>query len=182
MAADQNVLVVLLEDGERTELRRAIARRSNEAQNVRVVAPTKLGTLRWLTSDENDARADAWDRAAKAAWLLSDQGSIDVEQGDADPVLAVEDALRTFPAEEILIVGADDPALELSLSELGVPVSRVGGAGPPERTDELREGARRIAEGRSQVSPFAFLAGVNLALLAGVAAIILIVLLAIWLS
>lgn len=180
--ADQNVLVVLLEDGEQTELRRAIARRSDDAQNVRVVAPTKVGTLQWLTSDEDDARTDARDRAADAAWLLSDQGRIEIERGDTDPVLAVEDALRTFPAEEILIVGADDPALELSLGELGVPVSRIGGAGPPERSDELREGARRIAEGRSPASPFALLAGVNVTILAVVGVIVLLVVLAIWLS
>jgi hypothetical protein len=179
---DQNVLVVLLEDGDRTELRRAISRRSDDAQNVRVVAPTKLGTLQWLTSDEDESRADARARASTAGWLLSDQGRIDVERGDADPVLAVEDALRTFPAEEILIVGAGDPALERSLSGLGVPVSRVGGAGPPERADELREGARKVAQGRTEASPFAVLAGVNLAIAAVVAAIILIVVLAIWLS
>jgi len=180
--ADQNVLVVMLEDGGQAELRRAIARRSDDAQNVRVVAPTKVGTLQWLTSDEDGARTDARDRAEDAAWLLSDQGRIEVERGDTDPVLAVEDALRTFPAEEILIVGAGDPALEQSLGALGVPVNRVGGAGPPERGDELREGARKVAEGRSPATPFALLAGLNVAIAAVVAVIVLIVVLAIWLS
>src|SRR6185437_7090465 len=72
LMGDQKVLVVLLEDGDRTELRRAIARRSDDAQNVRVVAPTKLGTLQWLTSDEDEPRADARARASTAGWLLAD--------------------------------------------------------------------------------------------------------------
>lgn len=178
--ATENLLVVLLEGGSRAELQQAIAERGGEP-NVRVVAPAAVGKLEWLTSDEDAARAAADRRAARAAATLEDQASTEVEQGDTDPVLAVEDALRTFPAEEILIVGGEDDAvLELSLLPLGLPVTRVGAARSPERGDGVVRGARRVAEGRSPATPFAFLAGVNLVVLLVAAAIVLLVVLAIW--
>lgn len=181
-ADDRNVLVVLLEGGRRTELRRAVARRSPEPQRVRVVAPARLGKLEWLTSDEDAARAGAEQRAEQAEWALADQGRIEVEPGDPDPVQAVEDALRTFRPSEILIVGGEeDAALQLSLEEFGVPVRRVGGSGPPEAGDEVRRDAQRVAQGRSEHSPFALLAGVNVVVLAVVAVIIVLAVLAIWL-
>jgi hypothetical protein len=177
----QNVLVVLLEDGRAPELRRALSRRGDD-KSVHVVAPASVGKLQWLTSDEDAAREEASERAAGVIWALSDQGQVDVEQGDADPFQAVEDALREFPADEILIVGGeDDAALELSLGELGLPVSRARGARPPEHRDEVRRDARRITDGRSQATPFAVLAGVNLALLAVVALVVIVVVLAFWL-
>ena len=178
---DRNVLVVLLDGCRRAELRRAVARRSPEPQRVRVVVPARLGTLEWLTSDEDAARAGAERRAEQAEWALSDQGRIEIEAGEPDPVQAVEDALRTFSPSEILVVGApDDGALQLSLEEFGIPVRRVGGTGPPEPGDEVRRDATRVARGRSQSSPFVLLAGVNLAVLAVVALIVLLVVVAIW--
>ncbi len=179
---EQNVLVLLLEDGRAPELRRALARRAREP-NVHVVAPARVGTLQWLTSDEDAARQEASDRAAGAVWALSDQSEVEVEQGDTDPFQAVEDALREFRADEILIVGGDDdPALELSLEELGLPVRRARGSRrPPERQDEVKREARRVAGGRSQATPFALLAGVNLVLIIALALVILIVALALWL-
>jgi hypothetical protein len=150
--SEQNILVVLLEDGHTPELRQALARRGNEA-NVHVIAPARVGRLQWLTSDENAAREQASERAAGAVWALADQGRVGVEQGDVDPVQAVEDALREFPAHEILIVGgSDDAALDLSLVEFGLPVHRADGSRPPERGDELRRVVRRVAEGRKAVS------------------------------
>jgi hypothetical protein len=124
-----------------------------------------------LTWEEDVARAVGNKRAARAASMLEDQASTEVEQGDTDPVLAVEDALRTFPAQEILIVGGEDDAvLELSLLPLGLPVSRVAAARPPEAGDHLGRSARRVVEGRSPATPFALLAGVNLVVLLAVLA------------
>jgi len=177
-----SVLVVLLEGGSRSELRRAVSRRSDETQTVRIVAPASVGKLEWLTSDEDAARDDARERGADAAGAISDQGRIAVERGDADPVQAVEDALRTFTPDEILVVGGSfDGALELSLGEFGIPVRRIGAMGPPVPADETRRTARDVAQGRKPATPFAFLAGVNVFVLAIVAVIVLLAVLAIWL-
>ena len=177
-----NVLVVLLEGGSRSELRRAVSRRSDDSQTVRIVAPASVGKLEWLTSDEDAARKDARERGAEAAWAILDQGRIAVERGDVDPVQAVEDALRTFDPDEILVVGGSfDGALELALGEFGIPVRRIGAMSPPEPGDELRRDVRDVAQGRKPASPFAFLAGVNLVVLAVVALIVLLAVLAIWL-
>ncbi len=82
---------------------------------------------------------EAGERGAEAAWAILDQGRIAVERGDVDPVQAVEDALRTFDPDEILVVGGSfDGALELALGEFGIPVRRIGAMRAPEPEDELR--------------------------------------------
>jgi hypothetical protein len=75
--------------------------------------------------------------------------------------------LRNFRADEILLVGTPDQdgGLEASLRKFGIPVTRLGGSLPLRERDRVREGARRIAAGRSRATPFVFFAGVNLALL-----------------
>ena len=178
--ATENLLVVLLEGGSRAELQQVIAERGGEP-NVRVVAPAAVGKLEWLTSDEDAARAEADQRAARAASTIEDQATAEVEQGDTDLVLAVEDALRTFPAQEILIVGGEDDAvLELSLLPLGLPVTRVGASRPPEPGDGVARGTRRAAEGRSRPRRSRSWRGQPRVLLALVATVLLVVL-AIWL-
>ncbi len=175
-----NLLVVVLEGGSRADLQQAIADRGGEP-NVRVVAPARVGKLEWLTSDEDAARADADRRAERAASTIDGQASTETEQGDTDPVLAVEDALRTFPAQEILIVGGEgDAVLELSLLPLGLPVTRVGASRAPAPGDAVGRDTRRVVEGRSPATPFALLAGVNLVVMLAVAVIVLLAVLAIW--
>jgi hypothetical protein len=104
-----------------------------EQARVRVVAPvSKISPLEWLTNDEDDARAKAEETAARVAKALPPEAEAETEVGDSDPVQAIEYALRTFPADEIVIaVGDDEPSwLEKgSYSEavrrFGVPVSRI---------------------------------------------------------
>ncbi|HEY7398503.1 MAG TPA: hypothetical protein VH538_09390 [Gaiellaceae bacterium] len=179
---DVKVLVVLLEGGDRAELRRAVGVRDDD-QHVRVVAPPSVGTLQWLTNDEDDARAEASDRARGAARTLAAQEHrVEARRGDVDPVQAVEDALREFPADEIVIVGRpDDGALELSLAEFGLPVRRAEGVPAPEPGDAARRETQRVVQGRSETSPFAFIARVNLVVLVVVALVVVLAFLAIWL-
>ena len=179
----RNVLVVLLEDVPRSRLRLAIARRGDGEPNVRVVAPTRLGTLQWLATDEDAARAEADTRALEAEWLLADEADVQAAGGDFDAVQAVEDALRSFPADEILLVGgaAADGGLEDSLRRFGVPVTRLGGSLPLRRRDRLRQATRALTGGRSRATPFVFFVAANLALFALAALITLVVLLVIWL-
>ncbi len=181
--ATKSLLVVLLKDGSRSQLRRAIAQRGDGSPNVHVVAPTRVSRLQWLATDEDEARAEADIRALEAEWTLLDEADVEGEAGDVDPVQAVEDALRGFPADEIVIVGGagENGGFEASLRKFGIPVKRIGGSLPLRRRNRVREGARRIAAGRSEATPFVFFAGVNLALVALAILISLVVLLVLWL-
>ena len=73
---------------------------------VHVVAPAvRQSRLQWLTNAEDDARAEAERTAARVAQATSEEAKrVEAEAGDSDPLLAVEDALRTFEADEIVVV------------------------------------------------------------------------------
>lgn len=77
-----------------------------EDAEVRVVVPASdVSPLQWLASDEDDARAEAAAKAEESARAVApDAGATEAEVGDTDPVQAIEDALREFPAEELLVV------------------------------------------------------------------------------
>jgi hypothetical protein len=181
--ASRNLLVVLFEDATRPELRKAIAERGDGPPHVRVVAPTRAGLLAWLATDEDRARSEAEVRALESEWILSDEAEVEGQAGDVDPVIAVEDALRSFDADEILLVGgaAEDGGLEASLRRFGVPVSRLDPSVPVRRRSQVREFARGIRSGRSQATPFVLFASVNLTLLVLAALITLVVILIVWL-
>jgi hypothetical protein len=71
---------------------------------VLVVAPALNSKLRHWTSDEDRARGDAQQRLDESIPQIAALG-VDArgEIGDADPVQAIDDALRTFGADEIVI-------------------------------------------------------------------------------
>lgn len=79
-----------------------------EPAEVRVVAPAADVTpLQWLASDEDEARAQAAGVARETSRALApeaDVEAVEAEVGDTDPVQAIEDALREFPAEELILV------------------------------------------------------------------------------
>ncbi len=71
---------------------------------VHVVAPALNKRLRHYLSDSDEAVRQASERLAVAVELLRHAGIPGSgEVGDADPLLAVEDALVLFPAHGILI-------------------------------------------------------------------------------
>ena len=110
------------------------------ADKVRVVAPAaKLTPLQWLTNDEQEARAVAAEVAGDTARAVGERGAeVEPEVGDVDPIQAVEDALATFPADELVVVlpGGDEAsfleraAREDGFARFGLPVRciTVGGA------------------------------------------------------
>jgi hypothetical protein len=121
----------------------------------------------------------------EAEWILSGEAAVGGEAGEADPTLAVEDALRRFPADEILLLGggATDSSLQTSLRGLGLPITWVGQS-PPARGNRsrLRDAVRGLASGRSSATPFVAFAGANLALLLIGLLITLVVALIVWLT
>jgi len=88
---------------------------------VLVVAPALNSRLRRWLSDEDDARHRA-EQLAGTFVELPERGGVHARGrvGDADPLLAIADALPTFPADEIVIAGRPEP-----LSGLDELVSRV---------------------------------------------------------
>ncbi|MEA2245966.1 MAG: permease [Solirubrobacteraceae bacterium] len=74
------------------------------ATEVMVVAPALNTRLRHWTNDEDDARRHAGERLAGCLSALDDAGvHVHGWVGDADPLLAIADALAVFPADELLI-------------------------------------------------------------------------------
>src|SRR5262245_11458185 len=74
---------------------------------VLVVAPALNSRLRRWASDEDRARRRAAERLRAHLEHLERRGvHAEGRVGDADPLLAIADALATFPADEIVIAGS----------------------------------------------------------------------------
>jgi nucleotide-binding universal stress UspA family protein len=74
--------------------------------DVLVVAPALNSKLRHWLSDDDAARRKAKRLAEALAELLKRNGvRAEGRAGDFDPLLAIADALPTFPADEIVIAG-----------------------------------------------------------------------------
>ena len=123
---EKNVLVVALDSVADDQLRSAIEARKEGAEvRVHVVAPAaSVGRLAALTGAVDKARAEAEELAGRTADAVD--AEVETEVGDRDPLVAVEDALRTFPADEILVAGTPDADMEAELERFGLPISRVG--------------------------------------------------------
>ena len=87
-------------------VRERVLRHAVEGETeLRVVAPAAdVSPLQWLANDEDAARAEAADAASQTAAAVSGEARVETEVGDSDPVKAIEDALRTFPADEVIVV------------------------------------------------------------------------------
>ena len=111
------------------------------AEDVLVVCPALNSQVRTWTSDEDGARAAAEARLRSSLDALTAAGvTVRGEIGDGDPLQALEDALRTFPADEIVIsthpVGRshwlERGVVETARARFDVPVTHVIGDGAAE--------------------------------------------------
>jgi hypothetical protein len=85
----------------RDEIEHRIRDRSAE---VRVVSPALNTKIKHWVSDEDGARQEARERVDSViAQLARDGVAAEGDIGDSDPVQAMEDALRLFPANEAII-------------------------------------------------------------------------------
>jgi hypothetical protein len=99
------VLVVANETVGGRVLREEIRRHTDEPNSeVLLVSPALNSRVRHWVSDEDAARARAQERLDVSLARLADDGiEARGEVGDGDPLQAIEDALRTFGADEIII-------------------------------------------------------------------------------
>jgi nucleotide-binding universal stress UspA family protein len=104
-AGERRILVIANETVGGHMLRSAIVERSLDVrQEVLVVTPALNSPLRHWVSDDDEARANAQQRLEESLAQLAEAGvEARGEVGDGDPVQAIEDALRTFGADEIII-------------------------------------------------------------------------------
>ena len=101
----KRVLVVANETVAGRALRGEVLHRTSGTDaDILVVCPALNSRIRHWTSDEDRAREQAHERLERSLAALSEAG---VEArgvvGDDDPMQAIEDALRTFGADEIII-------------------------------------------------------------------------------
>jgi hypothetical protein len=127
--AGKRVLVVTTTVADEAELRDELA----DADEVHVVAPAaKVSRLAWLTGAEDDARAEA-DRAAQSvveAAIGEAAVEVDPTSQNTDAAQDVDDALRTFHPDEVVVITRsgeestwlEDEALRKVVEEAGVPV------------------------------------------------------------
>ena len=103
-AGEHRVLVVANETVGGEALREALIGVLRPSSEVLVVAPALTSPVRHWVSDVDGARAAAESRLRISVARLASTGiSVRGEIGDQDPMVAVEDALRTFGADEIVI-------------------------------------------------------------------------------
>jgi hypothetical protein len=131
----KRVLVVATTPVDQEALQSRLREKTGEGAEIKVVAPASdVSPLQWLATDEDKARGEAETVAREAAQAVEPEAErVEAEVGDSDPVQAIEDALRTFPAEEIvLVIRSDDEAgwlekdADAEVSErFGIPLTRL---------------------------------------------------------
>ena len=101
------------------------ARIADGVTEVLVVVPALASTVESLTGAVDDRRAEAVATAEALAGELTRSGlRASGVVGADEPVQAADDALRTFGADEIVFVGADETLLAHARERFAVPVSR----------------------------------------------------------
>lgn len=102
----RRILVVTTTNKTDVDVDAVVQEHAGPDAEIEVVAPaSKISRLDRWTNAEDDARQDAAERAEAAAEAVSN-GATDPHVGDVDPLQAIEDALRSFPADEVVLLTA----------------------------------------------------------------------------
>lgn len=131
----RRVLVVVTAPDPSDELIERLGHHGADDVEVAVVAPASDESfLEWVTVDEETARREAARRARDAAEVEALAANVvDVAVGDPDPLVAVEDALMSFPADELIVVTRpkdkatwlEKAAVSGELERFGLPVVHI---------------------------------------------------------
>lgn len=126
----RKILALVSEPVSAEALRSALGDGTDEAE-VMVVAPALDSRTRFWTSDNDDAIARAEEVQQETVERLAEDGVDAVgDTGEADPLLALQDALATFPADEIVVFTRPEPdrnwaegdLLEQARAQFSLPV------------------------------------------------------------
>ena len=118
------LLVIATDPVDAAAVRGALPGENLDGAEVLVVSPAEqTSTLKFLMSDSDEAIGRAEDVAAQSGEALRAAGAhVRTDTGEAQPLVAIKDALVTFPADRILVFGDADLA-ERARAEFDVPVS-----------------------------------------------------------
>jgi hypothetical protein len=125
------ILVITDDPSADTNLREPLTDISGgDELDVKVVAPLRPASkLDLFTGEIDEAKAGAQERAEGAAAESEEAEPITTagaEPGDADQLLAIQDALAEFEADHIVLVDPDDEELAKSARErFGLPVTEI---------------------------------------------------------
>lgn len=191
----RRILVVTPVELEGGALERAVRGHAGaDAETLVVVPAANVSRLDLLTGAVDDARAEAEETAAATERGTDD--STAAVAGDSDPVQAVEDGLRRFGADEIVIVTRPDTEASWleggsaaeALRRFDRPVTHLvaheEGGDPHEPTPEaVRPYAEEheLARGAAESTPASLLGRVA-GLVWGVAALVAVILVVVWLA
>jgi hypothetical protein len=97
------IIAVVAEPVSADALRSVIGEEASKDAEVLVVAPALTGKARWVLSDP-DAAIDRAERVQQETVERLDEEGVDAagDTGEDDPLLAVQDALQTYPADRIV--------------------------------------------------------------------------------
>jgi hypothetical protein len=99
----------------------------DDAVTMVVVPQVRQSRLQWLANDDDRAR-DVAQRASERLATETPGTTVAAEAGDSDPLQAIEDALRRFDADEIVVVTHhEDEATWLEQRAAGEPLTEVRG-------------------------------------------------------
>ncbi len=146
-------------------VRREIDRRAGGRPTRAMVVVPALAESRFeqATGDVDDAIAHAEEEREPAADEARQAGASLVTEpriGDSDPILAIEDALREFPAQEILIVTRpaeeaawmEEELFDRARERFSLPIAHfVVGSDDPEVLDAERAEAQPAGSGEAEV-------------------------------
>jgi hypothetical protein len=121
------LLVVAQDKVDASAVRSALPGEDLSGAEVLVVSPAvEPSGIKFWMSDVDDAIVDAEETASATADALKDEGTrARAQAGEAEPLLAMRDALATFPADRILVFGDEDLAREARDEFSGVQVDAV---------------------------------------------------------
>jgi hypothetical protein len=115
----KKVLAVVSEPVSADVLKSALGESEASAAEVLVVAPALISKRRMILSDPDPAIERAEQVQEETVERLDEEG-VDAagDTGESDPLLAIQDALQTFPADEIVLL--THPAGEQNWLEEGL--------------------------------------------------------------
>jgi hypothetical protein len=130
----KKILALVSEPVSGEALRNAIGSEKAKDAEVLVVAPALNSRTRFWLSDSDDAVRRAEAIQEETVERMEEEG-IDAagDTGESDPLLALQDALQSFPADEIVLVThprgrrnwAEDGVVDQAESRFDAPVSHL---------------------------------------------------------